>query len=262
MFAVAWIYGAFAGASMTEKVMDNQMQSAPALRGYLLWVGLLLLLSVVALPFDLAVAEFHKAGSLPGDFQRFVTLSEVFAHGFGLITIGISIWLLAPHHRPRLPRLMLCGLLASGLAQLMKLGFMRFRPLAYQNLAHQMELPDTVAATWSEVEQPLHVARVGVAYFSQAFPSGHSALAVSVAACLCWLLPKGRWLFVTLATMACYQRVQSHAHWTSDVLAGAAVGMLVAGLLLQNWGLGWVLKWYENRAELASKTQVNQNVNS
>lgn len=44
--------------------------------------------------------------------------------------------------------------------------------------------------------------------------------------------------------------------------AGAAVGMLVAGLLLQDWGLGWVLTRYDQGIELASKSTVSQNVNS
>ena len=244
---------------MTEECRDSQFSSEASLRRHLVWAALLLLLSIAALPFDVAVAAFHESKMLPGDFRRAVVLSEVFAHGFGLIVIMVSIWLFAPDLRRHLVRLALCGVLAAAVAQLLKLIFARLRPAAYRNLAHQLELPDSITATWTEIDQPLHAGQVGISYFVQSFPSAHSAMAVGVAAGLCYLLPRGRWLFVALAILACYQRIQCQAHWTSDVFAGAAIGNLVAGLLLQGWGLGWVLARYENGAILPSKSRVNQN---
>ncbi len=244
---------------MAGKLKEGQMYLGAGLRRHLVWAALLLLLAVLAMPFDLAVAAFHETKILPGDFRRVVTLSEVFAHGFGLTAIVVSIWLFAPDLRRYLIRLALCGVLASGVAQLVKQMCARLRPVAYRNLAHQLELPDSVTATWTELDQPLHAGQVGISYFVQSFPSAHSAMAVGVAAGLCCLLPRGRWLFIVFAILACYQRIQSQAHWTSDVFAGAAIGMLVAGLLLQGWGLGWVLARYENGTILPSKSRVTQN---
>ena len=178
----------------------------------------------------------------------------MFAHGFGLATIVVSVWLLAPQLKRKLPRLILCGVLSSAGAQLAKLAFVRLRPVAYRTQALQYELPDSIVASWTDVHQQLRENHVGVSYFVQAFPSAHAAMACGIAVGLCWLLPRGRWLFITFAILACYQRVQSHAHWASDVFAGAAIGTLIAGLLLQDWGLGWILARYENRAVPESET--------
>ncbi len=215
---------------------------------------LLLLLTGVAMYFDITIAAAHQTNVLPGDFRRIIRLSEMFAHGFGLTVIVLSIWLLAPDLRRRLPRLILCGVLASASAQVMKSAFVRLRPIAYQIDPYQIELPETVTMTWTRIDEQLNSADIGVSYFVQAFPSAHAALAVGVTVALCWLLPRGRWLFFLMACLACYQRVQSHAHWASDVFAGAAVGMIVAGLLLQDWGLGWALSRYENGVDSALET--------
>ena len=72
----------------------------------------------------------------------------------------------------------------------------------------------------------------------QSFPSGHTATAVGLAIGLTYVFPRGKYLFAVLAVMASLQRIVSNAHWTSDVLSGAAVGLIVSGLLMQNFGLG------------------------
>lgn len=61
------------------------------------------------------------------------------------------------------------------------------------------------------------------------FPSGHAAVTFTAAAyvherySLKWALP-----FYGLATMTAYKRVHSRNHFTRDVIAGAAVGVLSA----------------------------------
>lgn len=247
------------GSVMADKPIVYRSHATTNLRVYLGLAILFLLLSGVALYFDLTIAAAHQTNVLPGDLRRIIRLSEVFAHGFGLTVIVLSIWLLAPELRRRLPRLILCGVLASASAQVMKLAFVRLRPMAYRINPYQIELPDTITQTWTRFDEQLNAADVGISYYVQAFPSAHAAMAVGVTVGLCWLLPRGRWLFFLLAILACYQRIQSHAHWASDVFAGAAIGTLVAGLLLQDWGLGWVMTRYENRADSVSET-TNENV--
>ena len=64
------------------------------------------------------------------------------------------------------------------------------------------------------------------------FPSGHAAVAAGLAATLTHLMPHGRWLFTTLAVMACLQRLAVNTHYLSDVCIGAAMGLLGAALIL------------------------------
>ena len=65
----------------------------------------------------------------------------------------------------------------------------------------------------------------------QSFPSGHTATAVGLAIALTMLYPRGWWLFGILAILAATQRIDSQAHYLSDVLAGAAISFLVAAIV-------------------------------
>jgi membrane-associated phospholipid phosphatase len=64
---------------------------------------------------------------------------------------------------------------------------------------------------------------------------------------LAFLYPRGRWLFIGLAALAAFQRIEVQAHFASDVLAGAALGCLVGGLCQLNFGLGRLFNQLELR---------------
>ena len=61
-----------------------------------------------------------------------------------------------------------------------------------------------------------------------------------MAACLHRFYPWWRWLFYAIATLVAIQRVSRGAHYPSDVVAGAGLGLISAWLVLevaQNRGL-------------------------
>jgi undecaprenyl-diphosphatase len=60
------------------------------------------------------------------------------------------------------------------------------------------------------------------------FPSAHTTGAFALSAALSWCYPRGRALFMGLATITAAQRVMHTAHYLSDVLAGLAIGVGVA----------------------------------
>lgn len=55
-------------------------------------------------------------------------------------------------------------------------------------------------------------------------PSSHVAVAFAGAFVLSWLSPRARWVFLGMAAGCAMERVLVHAHFASDVAAGAAVG--------------------------------------
>lgn len=57
------------------------------------------------------------------------------------------------------------------------------------------------------------------------FPSAHTTGAFALAAGLSWFYPRGRGLFMALASITAAQRVLHGAHYLSDVLAGLAIGV-------------------------------------
>jgi undecaprenyl-diphosphatase len=60
------------------------------------------------------------------------------------------------------------------------------------------------------------------------FPSGHAAAATAVAATLAWWNPRLAFLVVPLAVVVAVSRIRLRVHHISDVLAGAALGLLGA----------------------------------
>lgn len=65
------------------------------------------------------------------------------------------------------------------------------------------------------------------------FPSGHSATAFSVARVLAHQYPDYQWLFYGLAALAAWSRVEVEAHWPSDIVAGALIGLWAADSVLR-----------------------------
>lgn len=67
----------------------------------------------------------------------------------------------------------------------------------------------------------------------ESFPSSHAAGAFAMSAVLASAYPQAAWAWWTLAIGASVLRWMIDAHWLSDVVAGAAVGMV----------LGWACAW-------------------
>jgi membrane-associated phospholipid phosphatase len=120
-------------------------------------------------------------------------------------------------------------LFAGGIGTLIRFSTSRLRPDA--------QLPGNVLNEGSNIWQPFRAlwidAKLPFLHISGgdlAFPSGHATLAFATAAVLSYLSPKGRPLFLTLATGCALARVIMQAHFPSDILFGAALGYTLAAL--------------------------------
>jgi membrane-associated phospholipid phosphatase len=192
----------------------------------------------LALCIDLDVARWCKAGHLPREIIRFLNFSEVFGHGIGVATILLAAAVLDPtlggwHARPRcgiLPvswdfvRMVVAGFAGGLMATVIKATPLdRVRPRAADLAAAASALStfgDSVATTIASHSDV------------NSFPSGHAATAAGLAAALSWKYPRGRWFFAAMAMAAAAQRVASSAHYPSDVLLGAALGLVGAAFVI------------------------------
>ncbi len=211
-------------------VSGTPIQPQP-IRRFWWWTVAIAVLALICLPFDISAAQMLQVENLPGDARRILKLSEFFGHGYIVLVCIAAIWTLAPDKRRFIPRVALCALLPGVYAQGVKILVSRDRPIGFG------QLPETFASTWHGI---LPAGEFNMDYATQAFMSAHTATAIGLALGLSWLFPRGRWLFLTLACLAATQRIAFEAHWLSDVVAGAAVGVMTAGALTQNWGFGYV----------------------
>ncbi len=195
--------------------------------------------------FDFWLSRPDRPDWMPGDLIRVVKLSEIFAHGFGVALIVLGIWQLVPEKRRFLPRLILCAALPGLLVQILKLTISRERPLKFWKSATEMAFPESVSETWKGW---MVNGEFNVEYLAQSFPSAHTTTVCGLAIGMSWMFPRGSILFFSIALLASLQRVISLSHWGSDVCFGAAIAFLFAGSLIQNWGLGYWLGRWEERA--------------
>lgn len=63
------------------------------------------------------------------------------------------------------------------------------------------------------------------------FPSSHAIVAFGAAAMLAYIFPRGKWVWYACATGCAVSRLLAHAHYLSDVVAGACLGIGTAALL-------------------------------
>ena len=132
-----------------------------------------------------------------------------------LVILGLLIWLWRANGELKV-RLqigvvsLLSGLVARfGVAELIRFFYHRPRPFVYHS----------VTRLFSES--------------SYSFPSGHSIFFFALAAAVyCYNRRAGNWLFV-LAVIIGVARIASGVHYPSDILAGAALGLLTAYLIVR-----------------------------
>lgn len=216
----------------------------PAVRRELCWLSIPAAFAVgtwLALGVDCAVSNWCLHCLAEPSYPKFVhnallfvrdllSIGVYFGDGLGVAILLVMVFVLDPARRWGLPRLLCCaygaGLAANGL----KLLLARKRP-------HSFDF--TAGDVWTTFGAWLPGTGAGSTW--QSFPSAHTATAVGFAAGLAWLYPRGRWLFPLFAVLVGCQRIQSGAHFLSDVLAGAALGSLIA-LAFLKCGLlpGWM----------------------
>lgn len=182
--------------------------------------AVLVLASLAALSIDIAVAQACRDGRCPKFVSDVLDKVEPFGHGIGVAFVIATVAILDVERRAWAPALCAAGALSGGLtANIIKLLIGRTRPRNYSFASTDVR---------QTFESWFPFGTGGSA--SQSFPSAHTATAFGFAVALSAIYPRGRWWFFALATLVGLHRIQSTAHYPSDVLAGAAVGWVMGHL--------------------------------
>jgi membrane-associated phospholipid phosphatase len=207
--------------------------------------------AILMLPYDSWLASPETVKAFPGDLGRMVHLSELFAHGFGVIVVAAAIFLLAPTFRYTIPRIAICAFWPGMVVHFIKFQVSRIRPIFYFDADSRAHFPSDLSTTWLGW---MRDSQLNTNYIMQSFPSAHTATVWGLAIGMTWAFPRGRWLFYSIALLASLQRIFSWAHWPSDVLAGAAIAFCFGGAITQDWGLGRWLGIMEGRIKASCDT--------
>ena len=170
--------------------------------------------------WDLEISQFVQKVKLPGDLRKAIGLSESFAHSSGGIVIFATLLWIDIKNRPKLWWAafftLICGV-ASNVAKIM---IPRYRP-------HSLDKSEIeIVASWQTWGVPWTGSWSEEQFRS--FPSGHSATAVALAIGLSQVYPRGKWIFASLAAAACFQRLESSAHFLSDIMAGIVISLVIS----------------------------------
>ena len=211
---------------------------------------------IFVLPQDAAIRAWARSLPLSGDFKRELEALQQFGQASISVVIALAIILL---DRPRRRRLLdwIAGAILLGIAVTVVKGLVgRPRP----------SLSDATHAAGPFGLYPLHQAPTGTAngrwllhngwsggYDLASMPSRHAAFATLAAVFLSIAYPRLRPLAVALAVIVASARVITDAHWASDVLIGAALGLAVALPCVRGyWGvrtLDWLwVRFIDRRA--------------
>jgi membrane-associated phospholipid phosphatase len=194
----------------------------------------LVLLGIVAFQLDYVLAHWFAEGNCPRFIHVPLQFFELFGHAVGVLLVAVIVHQLDPSRRWALPRLLTCAFLSGLAADCIKMLIVRFRP-------YSLDLGSPGDA-WTTFGSWFPLGTAGSS--GQSFPSAHTATAVGLALALIWMYPAGRRLFTVLAVLVACQRVESGAHYLSDVLFGGAVGYLAATACLRApWPSGWFDRW-------------------
>jgi len=222
-----------------------------------------LILGGILIPFDNTIAHAATAlqdgGSLAlgGDLRRTLNLLQQYGDLATSLIAALVAILLDPRIRTRILDWIVAGATTSILCWLLKIGFGRPRPRATLN-------PDALvgydSATWfgaSFRTYPLvrdidpialgtqvgHIARYSwqlggnISSDLWSMPSSHASAAGALTAVLIRLYPKLTPLCLPLLGIVMASRVIFGAHFPSDVVVGASIGLAVGFLAMdKHWG--------------------------
>jgi len=187
------------------------------------------LLGLVLFPFDVGLARWWLGHPWPRPLMQLLALAEHGAEGgsVALILLAGLLW----------DGLRRCGWTWRSLAWIVPAtygggvvvnGIKAVVPRVRPRAADLVGDP-SVWATFGE-----HLLRPGSHSRSalMSFPSGHAATAAALAVVLACRWPGATPGLVLLALLAALQRLAFSAHYPSDVAFGAALGVLVAALVL------------------------------
>ena len=195
-------------------------------RPVVLFLVIAVIALIVAAVFDGAVANFARTSGAENFLETHKavqkTLKAPGEFGFTLV-VAIAVVFLHPL-KWRAGAFVLLGTIVSGINGLIKWIAGRTRPFHLMDENGAARLAPFDLTPFRGGLPGLFVSK------NLCFPSGHAALAFATAEALAILYPRARWTFYLVAALVGVERILENAHYVSDVVGAAILG--IAGVHL------------------------------
>jgi membrane-associated phospholipid phosphatase len=220
-------------------------------RQWTLPLALGLLLVVLLVPFDGPLLTAVERLGIGGDLRRELGAWQQFGALGSLLFTAAAIWLGDPARRRRLLDLVAAVAVGWSACSVLKVIVGRPRP--------RPEYRDPHTFLWPWGQYPVEVAdgqlvlmhgwdpRIAQTADLWSMPSGHTAHAAVLAVFIAALYPRLRPLMWVMIAIVGFSRLVFGAHWPTDVIAGAAVGIAAGRVATERyWGVR-ALDWFWKR---------------
>ena len=231
--------------------MPNQKDNRYRIKPIVL-IGLLVA-AMVALPFDVRLAQFFMSDPFPGELRSLIHKAEFFGHGYGILGIAFTIYLLCEPKRRQLFRLLGTALMAGVMCDAIKLLFHRVRPVDFSFVSGEstfLGLSFLHSESLSDVFNSAH----------HSFPSAHTATSVAFAIALGAMFPKAAKWFLTIAVTVAVSRFDGGAHYVSDTCIGGVIGYVAACWMLGDTPISHWFAAIELKTDLAVRPKFQRHV--
>ena len=131
--------------------------------------------------------------------------------------------------------------------------------LAFSGIASQVikHLFGRARPSLIDMVGPFHFDLMALNSTYASMPSGHAVSAFAMAVSLGWMAPRLRWPLLGLALLIAISRVVISAHYPSDVIAGAGLGVFSAVILRRAFALrGLAFRWTPSGLRLRGAGRV------
>ena len=168
---------------------------------------------------DVPITRFVLGHPLPHSVDETLDALAIYGQGTGTLAAIVAVAVLSRRRRWRVPRLATMAAGGGAVATVMKMFVLRPRPneLRIQSPNHDY------AWAWSFDWTLEHIAAFDAS--TRAFPSATVATAAALTVGFWVVVPKVRWAALALCVATIAQRLGHGAHFTSDVVGSAAIGL-------------------------------------
>jgi membrane-associated phospholipid phosphatase len=230
--------------------------TAPRRRAWAIPLFVAAVLLPVMWRLDPLITGWLTSIKLGGDVRREFEALQQYGQGVSTFLVALVIWLQDPGRRRRLAD-WAAALIVAGIAvNAVKLLVGRPRP-KYGD-------PDYLLGPFGQypVDRVVNGDPVGIRHAWEiwsgissdlwSMPSSHTAYAVLMAVAVGSMYPRLRVLVAVLAGLVALGRVMTNAHYASDVLVGAAIGLAIGRAAMQGmWGDRVLKRWQGQREAVA-----------